>query len=163
MNIETLRWTARELLPKRQSAWLVDGMEMLRLDFAQIGEEFPNTDIIVDYPQHNVSYSWLGMYIQQFSFSLERGDLSKQTQSYILINPTSTSLRALDTLVHELVHAVVGAGEGHGDEFQRVAAAIGLDDRGTASSAEEALMQRLIEIRNILGPYPLVFNCLEEA
>ena len=139
---------------------------MLRLDFAQIGEEFPEEiNIIVDFPPHhpvdksNMDVSWMGLY-SEVEFP-EIGDNPVITHHWIHINPTSTGLYALDTLTHELVHATTN--DGHGDRFREVAAAIGLDDRGTASSAEEALMQRLIKIRNILGPYPLVTDCLEEA
>lgn len=92
----------------------------------------------------------------------EMDDLSELTQHHIFVNPTVTSLMALDILVHELVHAVVQE-PGHSERFKEVVAAIGLDDKGTASSAEEVLMKRLIEIRNILGAYPLVTDCLEKT
>lgn len=161
-DIETLRWTAREILPERQSDWLTKAMEMLREDFKKIGETFPDSiDIVFDfYPYSgNMSILWMGCY--NASAYLRKGGKPLISHPQIHINPTLTSLCALDILVHELVHAATPEDLGHGDRFREVAAAIGLDDKGTASSAEEDLMQRLIEIRNILGPYPLVTDCLE--
>ncbi len=77
----------------------------------------------------------------------------------IFINPTIDGLDALDVLVHELVHVVTEEEEGgHDGMFRRVAAAIGMDDKGTASGAEGILLGRLREIQRILGRYPLVFD-----
>ncbi len=155
MNIETLRLTAKEILPKQQSKWLDRALEMLRPDFDQIGMPIPEyINIVVNYPRRALSYSWLGTWNCYWSVD---DDPDFHT---IFINPTVDGLYALNILIHELVHATTN--DGHGNRFREVAAAIGLNDGGT-SAAEEALLKRLKDIQMELGPYPLVTDCLEEA
>jgi hypothetical protein len=149
-DIETLQWTAKEVLPLQQSVWLTKAMEILKEDFQQIGESFSGITILVDYPYHGPSFYWLGTY--------------RYSVRTIFINPSVDGLMALDILVHELVHAAVGIEEGgHGEKFLAVAAAIGLDDSGPTAGAEETLLKRLRAIQEILGRYPFVFDCLEEV
>lgn len=61
----------------------------------------------------------------------------------------------LPTLVHELVH-VVSTEKGHRGEFRRVALAVGLEGKMTASVAGNVLCQKLGGIINQLGEYPHV-------
>jgi hypothetical protein len=155
-DIETLRWTAREILPMQQSKWLDRALEMLRVDFYQIGEPLPREIAIkVEYPYGELTYLWLGTCL--FYWSADH-DPDFYT---IFINPSVDGLLALDVFVHELVHTVTN--DGHGDEFMGVASAIGLDDTGPTAGAEEVLLKRLKGIQETLGSYPLVFDCLEEA
>ena len=58
------------------------------------------------------------------------------------------------TLVHELVHCAVGVEEGHKGKFTRLAKAVGLEGKMTATRAGEALAARLREITDGIGPYP---------
>ncbi len=161
-DYETMVEVSWKLLPLKQQEWLDDALEILRGDFLKIEETFPSViPIVVDYPYPEIGISWLGMYSQ--STIPELDDVPKLTQYHIFISPTVNGLMALDILVHELVHAVVGAEDGHGDKFQVVAAAIGLDDTGPTAVAEEVLLKRLKNIQEILGPYPLVTDCLEKA
>lgn len=164
-DIETLRWTAEHLLPLQQADWLTKAMEILRKDFQRIGETFPDSiDIVFDfYPYSgNMGILWMGCYSDSYSDShcVRKGGKPVTSHPQIHINPTLTSLCALDILVHELVHAATPENLGHSKRFREVAAAIGMDDKGTASGAEEVLLKRLVEIRNILGPFPLVTDCV---
>lgn len=59
----------------------------------------------------------------------------------------------LPTLTHELVH-VVSTQPGHRGEFRRIALAIGLEGKMTASVAGNALCQKLNAIAAGLGAYP---------
>lgn len=152
---ETILWVAREILPLHQRDWLLKAMDILKLDFQQIGEIFPGDILIkVEYPGCNIPYSWLGMYrmITNFSLTPDEPDLIRR---WIFINPSVDGLLALDVLVHELVHAVVSV-SGHGERFLEVAKAIGLDNRGPSAGAEEVLLERLRDIEEILGRYPTV-------
>ncbi len=166
-DIETLRWTAREILPIRQSEWLDRAVDTLRVDFAQIGETFTdNITIFSQYPEGNerLSDGWLGQY-----FATGCPTSENLHHSWILINPTVNGLLALDILVHELVHAVAGIIEelpsgrwdNHGPRFHVVAAAIGMDDTGPTAGAKKELLRRLREVQESLGPYPVIFDCLE--
>lgn len=60
----------------------------------------------------------------------------------------------LETLVHELVHAVVGVEHGHKKPFRAVALAVGLEGKMTSTSAGTELHEILKEIAKDLGPYP---------
>lgn len=59
----------------------------------------------------------------------------------------------LPTLAHELVH-VVARIPGHRGEFRRIALAIGLEGKMSASVAGNELCQKLNAIAGRLGPYP---------
>ncbi len=148
-DLETLRWTARTILPLHQSDWLTKAVEILERDFGMVGEEYPgDIDIRVDFPGWGIGTAWLGTYHRNAEVGIRR----------IFINPTIGGLLALDVLVHELVHAVTEEGGGHGGMFMRVAKAIGMDDGGTTAGAKEDLLQRLRDIQQTLGSYPLVFD-----
>jgi hypothetical protein len=62
----------------------------------------------------------------------------------------------LPTLVHELVHAVVGVEAKHGAKFWRPAKALGLVGKPTATEASEELIEKLRRFEKELGPYPHV-------
>lgn len=59
----------------------------------------------------------------------------------------------LPTLAHELIHAVA-FDAGHKGEFKRVALAIGLEGKMTATFAGSELCEKLAAIAKELGPYP---------
>lgn len=80
---------------------------------------------------------------------------------HIFISPLLTELvdgygdGVLPTLVHELIH-VVSATPGHRGEFRRIALAVGLEGKMTASVAGNELCQKLNAITSQLGEYPHV-------
>lgn len=57
-------------------------------------------------------------------------------------------------LVHELVHAAVGLEEGHKGEFRKLAVALGLEGKMTATKAGAQLRERLNALVAEVGPYP---------
>lgn len=60
----------------------------------------------------------------------------------------------LATLVHEIVHAVVGLEAKHGKPFKKCATKIGLVGKMTATEAGDELLEVLKEIATQLGKYP---------
>lgn len=78
----------------------------------------------------------------------------------IFITPTleeedkDRGLRALDVLVHELVHAVVGLECGHKGAFAKLAKALGLEGKMTATKAGSQLTLALEEVIDSIGPIP---------
>src|SRR5690606_32205078 len=72
--------------------------------------------------------------------------------SPVLVEPVAV----LETLVHEMVHAINHAnGEtGHRGPFKRIAEALGLEGKMTATHAGEGRAKKLEEIGNQLGEYP---------
>jgi len=63
-------------------------------------------------------------------------------------------LAALDILTHELVHAAVGNECGHKGPFRKLALALGLTGKMTATVAGETLTKELKAIVKRLGRYP---------
>lgn len=73
----------------------------------------------------------------------------------VFVSPVlSDGLRVLDVLLHELVHAWDDCKSGHRGPFRRVARAVGLEGRMTATTASESLVGRLEGILELLGDYP---------
>lgn len=73
----------------------------------------------------------------------------------IFISPVlDESARVLDVLLHELIHAVLPIGSGHGIAFKRLAVGCGLTGQMTATVASEELKAELAEIIAELGEYP---------
>lgn len=76
---------------------------------------------------------------------------------HIFIHPTlGDAVRVLDTLLHELLHAVVGLEAKHAKPFRDAARAVGLAGKPTATYAEEGseLHEKLTKLSERLGPYP---------
>lgn len=76
--------------------------------------------------------------------------------THIFIGPTHTSAPdVLDTLLHEMVHAGLGRGFGHGPRFQKACARIGLTKNEPKSAgAGPELFAKLERIARHLGPFP---------
>jgi hypothetical protein len=82
-------------------------------------------------------------------------DAASDGVSQIFISPLiPEGARALDILVHELVHAAVGTKCGHKGPFAKVAKAVGLAGKMTETTASAELLTKLNDIIDILGPYP---------
>jgi hypothetical protein len=61
-------------------------------------------------------------------------------------------MRVAGTLAHELVHAT--GRHGHGSHFAKLARAIGLEGKMTATTEGEAFKQAVAPILEAVGPYP---------
>ncbi|GHP00832.1 hypothetical protein KSF_108790 [Reticulibacter mediterranei] len=73
----------------------------------------------------------------------------------IFISPVlGESIEVLSTLLHELLHAAIGCECGHGRLFSQAARTVGLVGKPTATTAGEALRQRLEAYVQRNGPYP---------
>ena len=73
----------------------------------------------------------------------------------VFISPTlDNAINVAETLVHELVHTAVGIEFGHRAPFRRVATAVGLEGKMTATNAGETLKTALLEMTDTIGQYP---------
>jgi hypothetical protein len=80
---------------------------------------------------------------------------SKAGHHEIYISPVMGEvLDVAATLTHELVHSAVGTDAGHKGSFRRVALAIGLEGKMTATIAGDALKDRLNALCDKIGAYP---------
>ena len=60
----------------------------------------------------------------------------------------------MDTLVHELCHAIDDCQSGHGADFKEIATCIGLEGPARSSRAGAELLMHLSEVAESLGAYP---------
>jgi SprT-like family len=70
------------------------------------------------------------------------------------VNEIDDPVQLLDTLVHELCHAVDDCFSGHGEDFKGIAQTVGLEGPARMAHATEELMVKLMMISQELGPYP---------
>jgi hypothetical protein len=77
-------------------------------------------------------------------------------QRTIFISPELTEpVRVLDVMLHEMVHAALPMGVGHGGPFKRIVVGLGLEGKATATYAKEGseLHGRLVALARKLGSY----------
>jgi hypothetical protein len=73
----------------------------------------------------------------------------------IFISPlVDDSVDVLGIVVHELIHVVVGSEAGHGIAFKRLAVAVGLAGRMSATVPGDRLRLQLVRMTSLLGQYP---------
>lgn len=82
-------------------------------------------------------------------------DSSTNERNQIFISPAlHEPVEVLDTLVHELVHAVDDCEHKHGKEFKKIALSLGMVGPMRSASAGPELKAQLEVISQALGPYP---------
>lgn len=135
------RFTTRE-------EWLVAGVEALRPVFAQIGEEIPAVKVSIGWPggrgrkNSAIGQCW-------------HPDAAKDGVAHVFVSPVlDDPARVLDVLAHELTHAIDRNDSGHRGNFARIAKAIGLEGKMTATVAGADLKAKLDEIASDLGAFP---------
>lgn len=80
---------------------------------------------------------------------------ARDGKAHIFVSPVlEDPIEVLETLVHELVHAVVGVKCGHRGAFTRLIRAIGLEGKPTATHAGPDLRVKLEALASELGPFP---------
>lgn len=80
---------------------------------------------------------------------------SKDGVTEIFISPVlDDAVRVCGVLVHELVHAVDGCVHGHKAAFKRIATAVGLEGKMTATTEGDRLVAELETIIAKIGKYP---------
>lgn len=130
--------------------WLTGAVDALRPLFEGIGVDLPPVRVSVGFPGGRgnkasvIGQCW-------------HGAAAKDGVAQVFISPVlGDSVRVLDVLAHELVHAVnfKQGKSGHGAAFGKVARALGLTGAMTATVAGEDLKAELEAIAANLGRYP---------
>jgi hypothetical protein len=128
--------------------WLVEGVKALAPIFAQEGETLPAVKVSVGWPGGRgrknavIGQCW-------------HKDASSDGVAQIFVSPVlDDASRVLDVLAHELVHSVDENASGHRGRFAKIAKAIGLEGKMTATVAGEGLKDCLDKIAADLGDYP---------
>lgn len=128
--------------------WLVAATAHLGGLFAEIGETLPATRVSVGWPGGRGKKNAV---IGQCWASSAAADGVAQ----LFVSPVlDDASRVLDVLAHELVHAVDDCQSGHKGRFAKIAKALGLTGKMTATVAGEDLKVRLDGIAADLGEYP---------
>ena len=128
--------------------WLVAGVEALRPLFEQVGEQIPAVQVSVGWPGgRGKKNSVIGQCWHK--------DASASGIAQIFVSPVlDDAVRVLDVLTHEIVHAIDENASGHKGRFAKIAKAVGLEGKMTATVAGEGLKDCLVKIAEGLGDYP---------
>lgn len=127
--------------------WLTNATKKLRPMFKQNGAEVPSNV--------RVSCSWPSQSIRKRIGEAWTDKASADGSHETYISPVlDDPIEVLSILVHELVHHAVGTDAGHRAPFKRLAVAVGLEGKMTATHAGEELTASLELISIVLGPYP---------
>lgn len=131
--------------------WLVAATNALKLDFEDAETEIPEkVRVTCGWPSH-------GGRAKKNRITGECWPAKKSGDGHfeIFIAPTMADpIEVLGTLIHELVHASVGLDQGHKAEFRKVAIALGLAGKMTATEVGAELRERLHTLVEELGVYP---------
>ena len=123
--------------------WLNEGLILIRPLFKEIGQKVPaRVRVSCGFPSRN-PFGKKRRIGECWSDKASAGKVFE-----IFVSPV------LNTLVHEAVHAIVGLEAGHKTPFKRVALAVGLTGKMTATVAGPALLERINAITVKLGCYP---------
>lgn len=132
-----------------REGWLLEATKRLRPLFKQHGKPIPKKVMVgCGWPRGGKSEVIGQCFAKTWT---------EDGTSHIFISPTQAdAVSVLATLVHELVHATVGCEHGHRGEFKRLARAVGLEGKLTATTVSEKspLHPELKKIAAILGTYP---------
>ena len=132
---------------ENREAWLQAAVAKLAPIFRAIGHEVPPVKTSIGFPSGGIRSNAIGQ-------CWARGG-AKDQLNHIFISPTlGSAYEAIDTLAHELIHAVDDCVHKHGKEFKAIALAIGMKGPMRSASAAEKLKPKLEAILKELPPYP---------
>ena len=131
---------------KLREEWLMEAVEQIKPIFERGGYQVPLVKVSIGFPSTGSKGRHLG---QCWSTKSSEDGLNQ-----IFLAPhLETPVEYLDTLVHELVHAVDNCSSGHGARFKKIAKDVGLKGPMRSAGAGEALMKDLVKISDLLGNF----------
>lgn len=131
--------------------WLNSAIAEIAPDFESLGFRVPtNIRVTCGWPSKSAGRSSKRRIGECWSEKASEDKTIEIIISMVLANHTEV----LETLVHELIHAIDHNKNGHKGPFRTMALAIGLEGKMTATIAGEKLKVRLEEINKKLGDYP---------
>jgi hypothetical protein len=131
--------------------WLEAAVEALRVRFADAGYSIPEkVRVAIGWPKRAASCGAIGE-----CWAVEA---SSDQHAECFISPQLTEgARILDVLAHELVHATMGSGVGHGPPFKQCALRIGLLGPMRSTTAGPDFVAWADALFKRIGPYPAGF------
>lgn len=133
--------------------WLLGAVELMTPTFAQHGYKVPKVRVACGWPSSRALSAKKRVLGECWA---AQAATDKVSQIFIspYLNDVSAPCGVLATLVHEVVHAVVGNEEKHNKVFGKCARALGLEGKLTATNAGEALVAQCKIWAAKLGEYP---------
>jgi len=151
VSLSRIIFSRMKPVPLTREAWLLFAVGHVAPIFAEAGFAVPRVRVSCAIPATTRRGSAVG---QCWPTSRSDDGVNEIHISPIYADP----VEVLDTLVHELVHAVDDCKNRHGAEFKKIALAVGLQGRMREASAGALLKDRLQTIASVLiaelGPYP---------
>jgi len=132
---------------KTRELWLQNAVDMVEPIFKNKGYKIPKIQVSCGFPSTGNKTKHIG---QCWGRSSTNDGVNQLFISPILDEP----VQVLDTLVHELVHAIDDCIHHHGPEFKKIATDVGLQGPMREASAGPWLKEHLIGIAKQLGKYP---------
>ncbi|WP_066803312.1 SprT-like domain-containing protein [Sphingomonas asaccharolytica] len=132
-----------------REGWLLAFTDLARPQFEAAGAPLPDrVRVSVGFPSKGNRSKVIG--------ECWYSEASQDHAVEVFIRPSlqSDSARVADVLTHELVHAALGKGQGHGPKFRKVAQALGLVGKMTATVAGPGWHEWADAILEKLGPLP---------
>jgi len=127
--------------------WLHKAVELVSPIFKNKGYTIPKVQVSCGFPSTGNKSKHVG---QCWGKSSTNDGTNQLFISPVLDEP----VQVLDTLVHELVHAVDDCIHHHGPEFKKIATDVGLQGLMREASAGPWLQEQLTSISRQLGKYP---------
>ena len=130
-----------------REAWLLAAVALLRPLFAAKGFSVPPCQVSCGFASTGTRSGHVG---QCWSTKSASNELNQ-----IFISPTlKSAYDVIDTLVHELVHAVDNCENKHGKEFKKIALKMGMKGPMRSAEAGPELKVTLTSLIDTLGQYP---------
>ena len=127
--------------------WLQNAVDLVSPIFKNKGYTIPKVQVSCGFPSTGNKSKHVG---QCWGKSSTNDGTNQLFISPVLDEP----VQVLDTLVHELVHAIDDCMHHHGPEFKKIATDVGLQGLMREASAGPWLLEQLTAISRQLGKYP---------
>lgn len=127
--------------------WLEHGVAHLQGVFSNAGFPLPKVKVSCSWPGGGSARKRIG---ECWAKRMSAAKINEIFVSPLIADP----VQALDILAHELCHAVDDCEHGHKAPFVKIARAIGLEGKPTATHAGDALKTLLESIAKQIGEYP---------
>lgn len=134
-------------LPNLREAWLHRAVQALHPVFRDAGHLLPPVRLSCGFASTGLRSNHIG---QCWSRSTTPEGINQIFISPVLSDP----IEVLDTLVHELVHAIDDCQHHHGPAYKKIALSVGLKGPMRSASAGPALLGQLQGLALALAPYP---------
>jgi|TARA_R110000764_G_scaffold55308_1_gene120792 hypothetical protein len=134
---------------KTRESFLIRATTILRQEYIKHGYDLPELHVSIGFPSKRAT-----AHRNRCIGECWHGEGQKGGKAHLFISPVLDGPGALETLVHEHVHAFLPAGVGHGPAFKRAMGKVGLTGKPTATEAGKALKARLLKLEEKLGGYP---------